>query len=175
MRDFKSLLEYYECLGPGAEIGVAEGRSSFDFLSMGIEALYMVDAWQTLDQTGDGGFPQEWHDKNYLDAVERVKSFGDKARILRGKSVDMAQQIKDGMLDWIYIDANHSYEGCAKDLIAWEKKVRLGGIIAGHDYLAPQYGVFKAVQDFCYVHGYSPIHTILEESIENTSFWFQKS
>ena len=47
MSQFKDLLTYYECLGPGAEIGVAEGRSSFDFLSMGDGVLYMVDAWQT--------------------------------------------------------------------------------------------------------------------------------
>lgn len=175
MCDFKSLLQYYECLGVGAEIGVAEGRSSFDFLSYGLDCLYMVDAWQTLDQTGDGSFPQNWHDRNYADAVERVRPFGDKARILRGKSVEMAEKVKDGSLDFIYIDADHSFAGCLNDLTAWVPKCRYGSIIAGHDFLNEAYGVKKAVDTFCAMSGKNiVVHTIQEEDINNASFWFQK-
>ena len=171
MRDFKKLLEFYNCLGPGAEIGVAEGRSSYDFLSMGVPTLFMVDNWGTLDQKGDGGFEQSWHDENYRQAKERVKEFGDKAIFLRGKSVDMAEKIYDCSLDWCYIDADHSYEGTKNDLWAWALKVKLGGIIAGHDYDNEAYGVTQAVQEFCAKFEYQPIHTI-QETENNCSFWF---
>jgi len=37
-------------------------------------------------------------------------------------------------LDFIYIDADHSYEWVVKDIIASLKVIKLGGIIGGHDY-----------------------------------------
>lgn len=174
MSEFKQLLEYYQCLGTGCEVGVAEGRSSFDFLSMGI-TLYMVDAWQTLDQLGDGGFEQSWHDQNYSDAFDRVRSFKGKFVILRGKSVDMAEYVENGSLDFIYIDADHSFAGCLADLNAWVPKVRYGGIVAGHDFLNPAYGVSEAVETFCVCEGKNiVVHTIQEKDVNNASFWFQK-
>ena len=86
----------------------------------------------------------------------------------------MADKVKDSSLDWVYLDADHSYAGCLADLIAWVPKVRYGGIVSGHDYNAPQYGVTKAVETFCAMHPNIIIHTISEEDINNTSFWFQK-
>jgi lipopolysaccharide biosynthesis glycosyltransferase len=41
----------------------------------------------------------------------------------------------DNFIDFIYIDGNHSYEGCKYDLeLSW-RKLKVGGILAGHDYL----------------------------------------
>jgi predicted O-methyltransferase YrrM len=37
-------------------------------------------------------------------------------------------------IDFLYIDADHSYEGCKADIMAWSPHVSRGGIIAGHDY-----------------------------------------
>jgi hypothetical protein len=141
---------------------------------MGLPYLYMVDNWGTLDQTGDGGFPTEWHEKNFTDAQERVKPFGGKAIFLRGKSVEMAHFVKDESLSWIYIDADHSYNGVWDDLTAWLPKVKKSGVVSGHDYLNKNYGVLHAVQNFCITYNYLPIHTIPEQSEENASFWFQK-
>ena len=37
-------------------------------------------------------------------------------------------------LDFVYIDANHNYECVKEDIEHWYPKVKVGGIIAGHDF-----------------------------------------
>jgi cephalosporin hydroxylase len=57
----------------------------------------------------------------------------------------------------IYIDADHSYEGCKRDLNISFKKVKSGGYIMGHDYEMNMnkaqkeysFGVKQAVDEFC--------------------------
>ena len=58
----------------------------------------------------------------------------------RSKSLDALQFLKDGELDFIYIDGDHRYEGVLADLNGWRPKLREGGIMAGHDWS------FKTVQ-----------------------------
>ena len=43
-------------------------------------------------------------------------------------------EFEDCSMDFIYIDADHSYEGVKYDVNAWWPKVKMGGIIGGHDY-----------------------------------------
>jgi len=166
------LLKFYNLHNlPCAEIGVAEGFFSHDMLNWGIAKLYMVDNWGHIPNvTGDGNFDKTWHDKNLQKAVDRVAKFGEKAVILRGLSVEMAKQVPDNSLGLVYIDANHSYDGVMADLQAWQPKVVQGGIIAGHDYLSPQYGVKKAVTDFC--NGRYGVYTIPELKQEDAGFYF---
>ncbi len=40
----------------------------------------------------------------------------------------------DQSLDFVYLDARHDFQGVFSDLIAWWPKLRIGGVIAGHDY-----------------------------------------
>jgi predicted O-methyltransferase YrrM len=60
---------------------------------------------------------------------------------------------KNNSLDFVYIDANHSYDECKKDIDIWWKKVRNGGVLSGHDYLngvvaGTVFGVKDAVDKF---------------------------
>ena len=41
---------------------------------------------------------------------------------------------EDERLDFVFIDANHSYEACLEDIRLWFPKVKPNGVIAGHDY-----------------------------------------
>lgn len=71
---------------------------------------------------------------------------------MHGSSVDVAATIDNESLDWVYIDAGHTYEDVKADLAAWIPKVRIGGIIAGHDYFdgnwdGVEFGVKKAVDE----------------------------
>ncbi len=66
--------------------------------------------------------------------------------------------------DFVYIDADHSYEAVKADIEAWWPKVRMGGVLAGHDYTKPHqvnqahFGVIQAVDEFiaenpkCFFH-----------------------
>ena len=68
---------------------------------------------------------------------------------VKGYSDTCAEQFADESVDLIFIDADHSQEGVAKDLTAWLPKIRRGGVIAGHDYASRRHpGVKRAVDEF---------------------------
>ena len=156
----------------GVEVGVAEGNNSNDMLTnWNIKTLYLVDIWKTTpDQAGDASSPQEWHDSNLANTKLLMKKHGNKAKLLQGMSLDMAKKIKDGTLDFVYLDGDHSYEGCMADLKAWYPKLKKGGLMGGHDFLNHAYGIHKAVHEFAK----SEVHTVPEHSPENASFYFVK-
>lgn len=137
---------------PCAEIGVAEGQFSRDILNWGVPLLYSVDTWATIKgQCGDGGNDQAWHDANYEKAKALLKPFGERSKILRGLSTDMAKIIDNDSLGFINVDCDHSYEGVKADILAWWPKLKVGGVMAFHDYEMPQYGVKRAVTEFATV------------------------
>jgi predicted O-methyltransferase YrrM len=48
--------------------------------------------------------------------------------------MDAVKDFADGSLDFVYIDGHHGFKYVAEDIWEWHKKVRKGGIVAGHDY-----------------------------------------
>ncbi len=172
-RDLWNLIEEP---GPGAEIGVAEGNFSRDILSWPegrISILYMVDRWKCVPTVrGDSAMKQEWHERNLLQAREKASPFGARAVIMRGESVEMAASMSFGYLSFLYIDADHSFEGVTRDLEAWVPRVRRGGVVALHDYESPQYGVKKAVTAFCAKHNLH-VRLIPEDKPEDAGAWFR--
>ena len=46
----------------------------------------------------------------------------------------LGQTFPDESLDFVYLDALHSYRDCMNDLIAWFPKLKAGGLMAGDDY-----------------------------------------
>lgn len=153
-----------------AEVGVAEGRFSYDILNRGVDTLYLVDNWGYIEtQTGDGNFSQEWHNSNYNDCKEMVKEFKN-VFMFRGLSVEMAKLIPDNSLGLVYLDAAHDYENVKNDLHAFLPKLVKGGIMAGHDYLNKSYGVEKAVSEFC--KDRFNVKVIPEWKEDDASFYF---
>lgn len=153
-----------------AEVGCAEGFFSTDMCAWGLSILYMVDLWESHPEfPGDAGNPQDWHNKNYDAAMERVRNYP--VHVLRGPSVGMSNHVKNGSLDLVYLDACHSYQCVTDDLTAWLPKLKKGGIMAGHDYQNQDYGVFQAVQDFC--RGKYKVHLITEDKWEDAGFYFK--
>jgi len=60
-------------------------------------------------------------------------------------SAKAAELYQDNSVDFVFIDADHSYEAVKKDIIAWMPKIKEGGILAGHDVYWPD--VNKAVKE----------------------------
>ena len=58
---------------------------------------------------------------------------GDIVHPLVMDSQTASQIFSDGILDLIFIDADHTYEPFKKDILAWLPKLRDGGILCGHD------------------------------------------
>lgn len=120
-------------LNLGAEIGVAAGEYSEILMNANSNLfLYGVDPWEPYSGYKDfarlGTFTsleQQAH--------ERLDRF-DNYKFLKMYSLDAAERIPDGSLDFVYIDANHSEPYVTQDITAWFPKVRKGGVVAGHDY-----------------------------------------
>ena len=142
----------------GAEIGVFVGDMSKYLLARPDITLMMVDSWNsehTEDYVKSGDFhsdlTQEEQDRYYEMARNAVRFAGDRAALVKSDSVNAAELVDDGSLDFVFIDADHSYEGCKKDLNAWFPKIKSGGLFSGHDYNNtefPDFGVKQAVDEF---------------------------
>lgn len=124
-----------------AEIGVALGNFSSAILVHGApRRLHLVDAWAHFDDDAYRPDPNNVaHDEQearYQGVLDRFKAQirVDRIRVHRGLSADIARDFPDHGLDWVYIDANHTFEGVLEDLHAWGPKVRPDGFILGHDY-----------------------------------------
>jgi hypothetical protein len=137
--ELPALLNARGLSGPGAEIGVKQGRYSEELLSNWRgEELISIDPWLSAD-------PDEYVDRSnvsqdefegyYQETRERLELYGDRSTIWRMTSVEAAEKVPDHSLDFVYIDARHDYESVKEDVAAWCSKVRPGGIMAGHDYV----------------------------------------
>jgi len=118
----------------GAEIGTARGSFA---ITMSINnpkcKLYCVDAWSIYDDCHDFTDQNVLND-NFRAAKLRLERF-ENVEIINKFSMDAVKDFDDGSLDYVYIDANHEFPFVAEDLFYWSKKVRMGGIVSGHDYL----------------------------------------
>ncbi len=54
--------------------------------------------------------------------------------VFEGDSAEMAKNFADASLDFVFIDAEHTFERVMGDIKAWLPKVKPGGILAGHDF-----------------------------------------
>lgn len=147
----------------GAEIGVFAGDLSKRILSRSDIHLLMVDSWESQPEgqyagSGDwhASLTQQQQDAYHDHTVHAVRFAGTRAKIFRLRSSPAAELVPDGSLDFVFIDADHSYAGCKEDLNAWWHKVKDGGLFSGHDYENtdfPEFGVTQAVDEFAHEHG----------------------
>ena len=138
----------------GAEIGVEQGKYAEVLCSSNPDAkYYAVDPWLHYRSYRDH-VNQEKLEGFYEATRERIRKYD--SEIIREFSVDAAKHFKDGQLDWVYIDGNHTLPYIVKDLEAWVPKVRKGGIVSGHDYIKNKNGNNHVVQAVCaWVDSYS--------------------
>ena len=107
-----------------------------------------VDQWIEIPDTGEPGWQSYDHiDIDYWAEVvkKRVAAFGERGRILRMASLEAAGEVEDESLDFVFIDADHTYRGCSEDIKAWAPKVKPTGYVCGHDWQYPL--VRKALDD----------------------------
>lgn len=130
-----------------AELGSFSGESAIQFLgSQKISVLVCVDLWAGGYDPGDlaSGADMEAAEASFHVLVND----DPRVRVLRKDTQAAAQDIEDGMLDLVYLDANHKYEAVVTDLWAWIPKIKAGGLIAGHDYREESHpGVQQAVDE----------------------------
>ena len=117
----------------GAEIGVEAGRFSFQLLSRNPSmTLHCIDPWQSYDGYID---PINLKDLPGTMQVAKDRLKGLNANFIQDFSMRAVRSFADNSLDFVYIDGNHNLPYVMNDIIQWHKKVRVGGIVAGHDYV----------------------------------------
>mgnify|MGYP001175757008 FL=1 len=162
-KDSKHVMHLIEKDTIGAEIGVWLGNTSKQFLQKGIKKLYMIDAYSVepyknnsemsyqeylakyqhvTGEFAEAGF-MRYYDRVYHTVKEDFKLV-EEAELCRTTSTNWFEEFlaakghgNPEMLDWIYVDGDHSFEGCYSDLENALKVVKPGGLIIGDDYYWP--------------------------------------
>lgn len=117
-----------------AEVGSFEGSYARTMLDTFPGAnMFLIDMWETAGNDFYYSIREGTVERAYEVALRRFGE-AENVKMLKGKSSEIVLQFEDESLDFIYIDADHSYEGCLQDLNLWYPKVKKGGVIAGHDW-----------------------------------------
>lgn len=125
----------------GAELGVWEGHT-FTHLIRTCKRLSMVgvDLYEPQPDNngpekyiaGENGHPWD-HETYYNRMLQFCAQYPHRATIIKDYTSEAAKTIEDESLDFVFIDADHGYEGCLRDIDDWTPKVRKGGYVMGHD------------------------------------------
>lgn len=144
----------------GAEIGVAEGNYSEVLLRANPECeLLLVDPWHAYSENPQNK-TKEKHEFAYREVLRKTKDYPN-VKIDMRYSMDAVRDVEDGSLDWVYLDAMHSFNFVMMDLICWSRKVRSAGVVALDDFYKIDpvrwgAGVVEAVQAYTSAHQINP-------------------
>ena len=176
------------------ELGVFLGKSLFyltDILTSQRKfksKVIGIDKWEIDDYFGEVQMPwgekaSEWKVREgnevlYLQFLNYYNNFKYKDLIdhIRTDTHNSSTLFEDNSIDYIFIDANHTYEYVLKDLELWWPKVSLNGIISGHDINSkwkltkPQGDVRAALEDY---FGKKDLIVNIDDS--QNSWWVSKT
>lgn len=147
----------------GAEIGVWLGDNSVYLLRHCKNLdLLMVDRYRPYTpaekrygRRGRLARIKEEMANALTNAVSVTSKYEQRRTILITDSSRAARHVPDGILDFVFIDAGHSFQAVWQDLRAWYPKVVSGGLVAGHDYRGKT-PVKEAVDKWVRENGYLP-------------------
>ena len=154
-RVWKPFMEKYNCQKV-CEIGVLRGENFKEFIAHSPEVAVAVDRWidDGVISRCDSGYAQDRLDEIYNNFKTEVK---DKkfVQIYKQYSINAVKSFPDNYFDIIYIDADHTYNACLRDIIDWYPTVRKGGFLTGDDFrknyktaTGVRFGVIEAVTKF---------------------------
>lgn len=154
--DLHTLLAHLGIDGLGVEVGVKFGEYSDYLLAFTkLKTLFSVDPWE---QDFDHRHSNDEQERFYKQTAILLQKYGDRSKIIRRSSAKAATLFQDRVFDFVYIDANHAYDFVSQDMRLWWPKLKIGGMLAGHDYSpeiqqrAGNGGVIRAVDEFVQLH-----------------------
>jgi len=106
----------------GAELGVHEGVTHFHLLDMCPDLTMIgVDRYKGVQE------------KYWLNFNLKQVQYGNRSMFHRTTTSEAAKKVKDESLDFVFIDADHTYQSVLGDIQNWAPKVKPSGYICGHD------------------------------------------
>ena len=163
------------------ELGAWKGRSA---LCMGAEIarsgkpirFFAVDHWQGSDGEALHALDEDVRTGRLFEVfLQNIAPVAAYVEPIRSDTAAAAERFEEGSVDFLYIDASHSYHGVLRDLIAWFPKVKVGGLIAGDDWCFVTEGereVRAAVLDF---FGSEAAQLRIEDGFAPNETWLQWS
>jgi len=139
------------------EVGVREGHNFEEMIRHNPKVALAVDLWKDdgVVARNDIACTQAQLDKQYKDFMD--KFLGKlSVQVYRGYSYEAVKLFLNDYFDLVYIDADHTFEGCYKDIVGWYPKVKKGGFLLGDDYrrhktrTGVRFGVIEAVNKFAH-------------------------
>jgi len=129
LRDRSALATLLPAGSVGCELGVWHGDHAADLLAnVRPRTLHLVDNWcwpEGLDPHAETARLTERFHSEIAAGQVRIHTMSF-ARFLGS--------LPDRSVDWIYVDGGHSYADVARDVWQAWPKVRVGGILCGHDF-----------------------------------------
>lgn len=177
---FAQRLNKWGLINKGVEIGTHRGDFACELLNKWKGVLYCIDPWLPGYDDEDSAS----HGDREAD-FEKTKTILDRFRsrvgIIRETSVDASKRFGDNCLDFVYVDGCHLTEHVYQDLSVWWPKIRLGGILAGHDFVSPgkdndrsQALVQPAVFRFCGENSVRDLWLVVESNNKHWSYYMTK-
>lgn len=123
------ILEIGSWLGTGSTRVIVE-----ELKSINGGRLYCVDTWKGSKNVSRHQDIVANYDV-FGTFLHNVKTAGGEGYVhpLVMNSNSAAEIVADDCLDLIFIDSDHSYASTKEDILLWKSKVRVGGILSGHD------------------------------------------
>ena len=121
------------------EVGCWKGKSAF-YLAQGLKnaeknvLFYCVDHWEGSDENAhkkDEDVKNGTLFDTFLNNMAPVKGYFLPVRM---GSVEAAETFADGSIDFLFLDAGHTYLDVRADLQAWLPKMKKGAVMSGDDY-----------------------------------------
>lgn len=140
---YDEMVDRYLDGGKFVEVGCWFGKSSVYLLERIKEknaniTVDFVDTWLGCPNERDqiGVINQFGVDHVFLEFSKNIAEFSG-YNIYRNTSLLASEKYIDQSLDFVYIDASHTKESIVTDINSWLPKIKIGGVLGGHDYYFP--------------------------------------
>lgn len=150
-QDIDFLLEIIETLPQDAilvELGTNQGKVGIAMALTG-RTVYMVDIFKE-DHADTIGWvkPSRQKTEEHIQAcgVQKLCHIVESDSVVAGKS--WREILEYPPVDFLFIDADHSYEAVKADLLAWLPNMKKNGIVTLHDFNNPHTEVEKQPERF---------------------------
>lgn len=145
--------EQVQRCGPGSqfvEVGGWKGRSAA-FLAVEVinsQKSIHIDVVDTWDGGSDEALRADPSIETVYDLFKsNIQPVSWLVNAIRLPSVEAAGRYVDKSIDFVFIDADRSYESVMADIAAWYPKVKVGGVLAGSDHGPYWDEAMRAVND----------------------------
>ena len=158
--------------GTAVEIGVAYGDFTQPILDiLQPDHFIAIDTFGITEKTEPWGrqLLKENHCSHYEYYTGRFRTLIEqrKMEVKQGLSWEKLKELPDYSIDYLYVDADHSYASVAKEIDALRSKMKSQGIVQFNDYTyfnhdaMEAYGVPRGVHEFMIAENYEMLYLCL--------------